>query len=112
MTWPITATDGRLMYITPAVFDNRLWADRRYIVYHEMMHCAFGHIFRAGDRDRALWNIAGDIHIHNCADQERQDLGPLKCPRDVDIMMDTWLKSQGFTRRRQFIGITIERAND
>ena len=108
----ISATDGRYMYINPVDFVTRDLADRRYIVYHEMMHCAFGHIFRVGDRDRALWNIAGDIHIHNCAEQDRQDLGPLKCPRDVDAAMDTWLKSQGFIGRRQFIGLTIESIYD
>ena len=84
-----------------------------------MMHCAFGHIFRRGDRDRALWNIAGDIHIHNCAEQEPQDQGSLRCPADVDRMMDAWLKSagftgprHGFTGRHQFIGLTIERVYD
>src|SRR5437899_10773861 len=100
MALDISATDGRRVYINPNDFVQRDLADRRYIVYHEMMHCAFGHLFRLQGRNMALWNIAGDIRIHNCGEQEPKE--PLRVPQDVDEKMHTWLRQMGFPSRRFF----------
>lgn len=35
------------------------------VLVHEVMHLALSHLFRKGERDAMLWNIAGDIYINN-----------------------------------------------
>ncbi len=40
-------------------------SDVRYMVAHEAMHVALMHLFRRGERDFLLWNIAADIATNN-----------------------------------------------
>ncbi len=52
------ATDGTLLYYPK----NYTYEDKELItiVAHETLHCALGHVFRRGNRDPLLWNIAAD----------------------------------------------------
>jgi predicted metal-dependent peptidase len=61
----LSATDGANMYINPAAFIELSKDEQKGVLVHEVLHCAAGHLFRVGARDRMLWNIAGDIYIAN-----------------------------------------------
>lgn len=59
------ATDGRHIWVWPKWW-NALTAEERVgVVCHEVLHCAWAHQSRRGNRDCALWNVAGDLAI-NC----------------------------------------------
>jgi predicted metal-dependent peptidase len=58
------ATDGETIYYSPKFF-AKLSDDEKVFVYaHEVMHAAFNHILRSGDRDKKLWNRATDAVIN------------------------------------------------
>lgn len=61
---PTAATDGRHFYYNEE-FINKLDADEVvFLVAHELGHCMFEHFLRVGDRDKRLWNMAGDYVIN------------------------------------------------
>jgi len=39
-------------------------AELQGVIAHEIAHCAFGHIFRKGDRDHEDFNVAGDYAVN------------------------------------------------
>ena len=58
------AVDGKHLYYN-AHFMNQL--DEReveFVIAHEVMHCAFSHFSRRGNRDPYGWNCAGDFVIN------------------------------------------------
>ena len=60
----IASTDGRKIYINPHYAERADENLMRYVIYHETAHCAYGHLWRMGNRDAYWWNIASDIQIH------------------------------------------------
>lgn len=57
---PTAATDGERMFFN-ALFMRELDTDtRRFVMAHEVWHCAALHFPRRGTRDRELWNVAID----------------------------------------------------
>lgn len=60
----IAGTDGRKIYINPHYAESANENLMRYLIYHEVAHCAYGHLWRMGNRDPNWWNIASDIQIH------------------------------------------------
>ena len=47
-------------------FSDTLDADELcFVLEHEVMHAALGHLERKGDRDRLLWNLAADIVVNS-----------------------------------------------
>lgn len=66
--YPIAATDGRAIYYNPAWFENvRLQKDNdsaMFILAHEVLHSALGHLWRQEWRNRYRWNIATDLVIN------------------------------------------------
>jgi predicted metal-dependent peptidase len=66
------ATDGAYLAYPPddtiRLFrDNPAYLDRAYL--HVVMHCIFGHLWIAGDRNRALWDISCDIAVEYTIDR-------------------------------------------
>ncbi len=55
------ATDGERIYFAPSFLDDLSEDELIFILMHEIMHIALRHVFRVGDRDRLLFNIACDI---------------------------------------------------
>lgn len=47
-----------------------------FILFHEVNHKFFDHTKRCGQRDKTLWNIAGDYEIHNMYYVYRQVFDP------------------------------------
>ena len=59
------AVDGYNMYFWPD-FVTKLSDDELMgVVAHEIMHCAYRHFSRRGDRHPQIWNIAGDYRIND-----------------------------------------------
>lgn len=56
------ATNGRYLYCPNPKYYNKNWNFQNliFIMAHETFHCAGGHIFRLGGRNRKLWNVACD----------------------------------------------------
>ena len=71
------ATDGTHLFYDSkgAMLD---WDDDQLMgaIVHESGHCGFGHLWRRGDRDPMLWNMATDYAINGMLDQEGFVLPP------------------------------------
>lgn len=59
------ATDGKKIYFDPKFMDELLDSELEFVLMHEVMHMAFGHCLRTGDRDPMLFNIACDIVVNS-----------------------------------------------
>ena len=61
---PTMATDGKYCYYNREFVESLSLDDLKFIMMHEVYHCAFFHHTRRGYRDPKLWNIAGDYAIN------------------------------------------------
>ena len=61
---PTMATDGKFIYYNSEWTDNLSLDDTKFILLHEVCHCAFFHHTRRGYRDPKIWNFAGDYAIN------------------------------------------------
>lgn len=59
------ATDGVHLYWNPKFFLSLDPATRTTVLIHELMHPAYLHFVRRGDRNPRLWNQATDYFINN-----------------------------------------------
>lgn len=65
--WSISTAcvDGKTMSFNPT-FVEGLHADELLgVMMHEVLHCAYAHFSRRGDRDMRKWNIATDLAINS-----------------------------------------------
>jgi predicted metal-dependent peptidase len=56
-------TDGTTVYFNPEYVDKIPDPELQSIIAEEILHCACGHLWRTGDRDKKLWNQACDQSI-------------------------------------------------
>ena len=75
---PTAATDGENLFFNAAFMDGRTQQDRRFILAHEVWHCALGHFRRQLGRDHQRWNRACDYEINQLLEEM---LG--HCPSDA-----------------------------
>lgn len=74
---PTTATDGKSLFV------NQEWADKLdddeklFVLGHEVLHCALGHLWRRGTRNPERWNMAADYAINLILQKSG-----LKAPKD------------------------------
>ncbi len=61
---PTAATDGLSIIYNPKFFSELTAAERSGLLAHEVWHVAFNHLTRVGNRDRLVWNYAGDYVIN------------------------------------------------
>jgi predicted metal-dependent peptidase len=61
---PTTATDGRHLFVNGAWAKTLDDEEKIFVVAHEVLHCALGHIWRRGTRDPQRWNVAADYMIN------------------------------------------------
>lgn len=87
---PTAGTDGKSIFFNARFMVGRSEPDRRFILAHEVWHCALGHMRRQLGRDHQLWNQACDYEVN---DLLRAELG--HCPRDA-------------LQNRQFEGLSAE----
>jgi len=65
---PTAGTDGSCLYYNPG-WIGELAARRGLdavagVVAHEVLHCALGHLWRRGGREKARWNLAADLAVN------------------------------------------------
>ena len=68
------ATDGHRLFYNPAFVNRISEAECLGVICHELLHCAFLHMYRRGTRDPILWNIAGDLIINAILNESGQKL--------------------------------------
>jgi predicted metal-dependent peptidase len=61
---PTMATDGENLLINPDFAATLTPQEVRGVLIHEVLHCAFGHMWRRGDRDPMKANMAMDYAIN------------------------------------------------
>jgi predicted metal-dependent peptidase len=71
---PVMGTDGRNLYYNPLAIPEITQSEVVGVIAHEVLHCAFQHIFRKGHRDKALWNMACDYVVNAILLKERYSL--------------------------------------
>lgn len=67
------ATDGNKLFIAPQFWNKLSKDEKKWVIAHEVMHPALGHVFfwRKGHRQARLWNIAGDYIINTMLAEQR-----------------------------------------
>lgn len=61
LEFPTMATDGVHLFYDKNYVDGMDPEELKAVVAHEVMHCALGHLWRIGNRDRLKWNYATDF---------------------------------------------------
>ena len=61
---PTMCTDGTHIYYNRKFTDSLSYEECAFVIVHEVMHCALGHLWRRGKREHKLWNIATDFAIN------------------------------------------------
>ena len=60
----ISATDGTHIFIDPAKYITLPKGEQVTCLAHEQLHCLDGHLWRRGQRDPFIANVAQDIYIY------------------------------------------------
>ena len=71
---PVMATDGKTLFYNPTAVKAMPQQQVMGVVAHEVLHCAFQHMFRRRHRDHTKWNKACDYVINAILLQERFSL--------------------------------------
>jgi predicted metal-dependent peptidase len=61
---PTMATNGRVIYYSPAFVDSLTPEELQGVLAHEVLHCALAHHCRRGSRRPRLWNVAADYALN------------------------------------------------
>lgn len=61
---PTMGTDGEFLYYNEDFTRSLSRPEVAGVIYHEVLHCAFLHMWRKGERDHMRWNIACDYAIN------------------------------------------------
>ena len=64
------ATDGRHLWYAPDFIDQLDVKQVEFLLAHEVLHVAFEHMLRRGDREPQGWNVAADYAINQILDDE------------------------------------------
>ena len=80
----IAATDGKHIFLSPSRFAPKPMPEKLFIYAHEVLHCAFSHPLRRGERDPRLWNIAADIVVNGILAQSGVEV-PVEALRDEEL---------------------------
>ena len=62
---PTAGTEGEVIYYNPKFVDSLTPAELNWLLVHEVMHCALGHIWRRGTKQPEKWNVSADYAIHS-----------------------------------------------
>lgn len=65
------ATDGKTIWYDPAFICSLSLPQAKWALCHEVGHIMWKHMFRRGERDPMLWNIAGDYIINQLLEDEK-----------------------------------------
>src|SRR5574344_45241 len=71
---PTMCTDGENLYYNEKFVESLSLGEVCFVLLHEVMHCAMGHMWRRNDRIFPLWNIATDYAINGLINQVATEL--------------------------------------
>lgn len=86
---PYAGTDGRQIIYNPDWFESLEPNERIALIAHEAWHVALMHMTRQGDRDKDLYNRAGDYVINQLLIDDGFELPPGGCQNDKFRGMST-----------------------
>ena len=66
---PTLGTDGENLYYNTEYMEKLTDEETCAVVLHEVLHCAFQHIWRKENREMMRWNIATDYAINTIVDE-------------------------------------------
>lgn len=75
---PTAGTDGETLFFNAQFMAGRSAEDQRFILAHEVWHCALGHFRRQLGRDHDRWNRATDYEINQLLKEMLRH-----CPEDA-----------------------------
>jgi predicted metal-dependent peptidase len=61
---PDIATDGMRLYFNPGFIAPLDLRRTQFLLAHQALHCALGHVWRRGERSRARWDLACDYAVN------------------------------------------------
>ena len=61
---PSVATDGRRLYFNPSFIASLELGHVQFMLAHQALHCALGHLWRRGTRTRSRWDLACDYAVN------------------------------------------------
>ena len=70
-------TDGQVIRYNRDYADTLGDEERKYVLCHEVMHCALGHLWRTAGRDMTTWNKACDYVVNQMLDDYAATAKPL-----------------------------------
>jgi predicted metal-dependent peptidase len=70
---PTFCTDGLRIRYNRDYADTLSDGELKYILCHEIMHCALGHLWRISGRDLQIWNQACDYVVNQMLDEFARD---------------------------------------
>lgn len=95
---PTMATDGKHLFFDPEFVSNIPPNQLRGIIAHEVLHCAFQHLWRMGTREKMRWNYATDFAINLIVTEGGLELPPnllldkkykgMSAERIYDLLLD------------------------
>ena len=75
------ATNGDELFYSVEFFSKLSLKEIEFVIAHEILHCAYDHMHRVGDRDRRIYNVACDYLVNNTLIRDR--IG--EKPKNIDI---------------------------
>jgi len=106
---PTAATDGHVLWFRPDWMLEQSESDRRFVLAHEVWHCALAHFARTTPGDHEIWNIAFDHEVNALLVRDG-----LSLPAGA-VLFDAWMglnAEQVFNRLEQRDGNRPERGPD
>jgi len=84
---PTAGTNGISILYNPEFLEKLSPQERTGLLAHEVWHVAFNHLTRLGDKDKILWNKAGDYVINYMLEQSGMTIprGGLLDPRFANM---------------------------
>jgi predicted metal-dependent peptidase len=82
-------TNGKVIKYNPEFAASCKMDKLKFVLIHEVLHCALGHVFRRGFRDPQKWNMAADYSIHSFLDEynnavsKKRNIKPFPIPEDA-----------------------------
>ena len=73
---PSVATDARAIYFNPDYVERLTLAEAQFVLAHEAMHCALGHLARRSHRTVHRWDVACDHAVNLLLADERMTAPP------------------------------------
>ncbi len=82
------ATDGRHLWYAPEFIERLNPKQTEFLLAHEVLHVAFEHMLRRGDRDPQAWNVACDYAINQILVDE--GIGETPTGNDAPLLDDQY----------------------